>query len=57
VLVYNKALTAWLQSQMVERGLSDRVVVRNFHGWCSDLLTLYHVPKPTSTGEAFGRYG
>lgn len=53
VLVYNKALAAWLQSQMVERGLSDRVVVRNFHGWCSDLLTLYHVPQPTSTGEAF----
>jgi hypothetical protein len=53
VLVYNKALATWLQHQVTERGLSDRVSVRTFHGWCHDQLTLYHVPKPTSTGQDF----
>lgn len=47
VLVYNKSLATWLQYQMTQRGLSDQVTVRNFHGWCHDMLRLYHVPKPT----------
>lgn len=46
VLVYNKALAAWLSHQVAARGLTDRVSVRTFHGWCVDQLTLYHVPKP-----------
>jgi len=53
VLVYNKALAAWLQHQMVLRGLADRVTVRNFHGWCNDMLRLYHVPKPADEGKDF----
>ena len=53
VLVYNKALATWLQHQVAERGLADRVSVRTFHGWCHDQLTLYHVPKPTSIGQDF----
>ena len=52
VLVYNKALAAWLQSQMVERGLADHVTVRNFHGWCHDMLTLYHV-RSRPSGKDF----
>lgn len=38
VLVYNKALASWLNQQMVERGIADRVTVRNFHAWCHDQL-------------------
>lgn len=53
VLVYNKALATWLAHQVAVRGLTDRVSVRTFHGWCHDQLTLYHVPKPTSTGQEF----
>lgn len=46
VLVYNKALASWLNQQMAEKGISDRVAVRNFHAWCHDQLRLYHVPVP-----------
>lgn len=53
VLVYNKALAAWLAHQIDARGLADRVTVRTFHGWCLDQLTLYHVPKPASEGQSF----
>ncbi len=53
VLVYNKALAAWLAHQVAARGLADRVSVRTFHGWCNDQLTLYYVPKPVSTGQSF----
>lgn len=52
VLVYNIALASWLQQQLSARGLDGRVQVRHFHGWCSDQLTLYHVPRP-SDGEHF----
>jgi len=52
VLVFNKTLAAWLQHQMAQRGLADRVTVRNFHGWCNDMLRLYHVPQP-AVGEDF----
>ncbi len=53
VLVYNKALAAWLAHQIAARGLADRVSVRTFHGWCLDQLTLYHVPKPESQRPRF----
>ncbi len=53
VLVYNKALAAWLSHQIATRGLADRVSVRTFHAWCVDQLTLYHVPKPESEAQAF----
>jgi superfamily I DNA/RNA helicase len=46
VLVFNKALAAWLQFQMAQRGLSQNVTVRHFHGWCMDQLRHYHVPSP-----------
>jgi superfamily I DNA and RNA helicase len=55
VLVYNKALASWLNQQMVEKGISDRVTVRNFHAWCHDQLTLYHVPIPPDGPDFFGR--
>ncbi len=51
VLVFNKALASWLQHQMAARHLADRVTVRHFHGWCHDLLTLYHVPRPPSSPD------
>lgn len=46
VLVFNRTLASWLQHQMAQKGLADRVTVRHFHGWCHDMLRLYHVPKP-----------
>jgi nuclease-like protein/UvrD-like helicase family protein/AAA domain-containing protein len=55
VLVYNKALASWLNQQMLERGISDRVTVRNFHAWCHDQLMLYHVPIPPEGPDFYGR--
>lgn len=38
VLCYNKSLAGRLKQVLAARGLSDKVSVRNFHGWCWDLL-------------------
>ena len=37
---------------MAARGLAEQVVVRNFHRWCIDQITHYHVPKPLE-GDGF----
>ena len=31
---------------MEEKGLGEKVSVRNFHAWCSDMLTAYHLDRP-----------
>src|SRR5262249_24379423 len=54
-LVYHKALAPWLNQQMVAKGISDRGTVRNFHAWCHDQLTLYHVPVPPDGPDFYGR--
>lgn len=46
VLCYNKSLAGRLQQVLTERGLSDKVKVRNFHAWCSDMLTAFNVDRP-----------
>jgi hypothetical protein len=51
VLCYNVTLAAKLEQLIAARGLNERVTVRNFHRWCLDQLTLYHVAKPD--GENF----
>lgn len=52
VLCYNVTLATKLGYMMAERGLAERVTVRNFHAWCLDQLKLYHVPKPRD-GDGF----
>lgn len=46
VLCYNVPLATRLEGLLAERGLSEKVTVKNFHAWCSDQLKHYHVPKP-----------
>jgi hypothetical protein len=46
VLCYNKTLAARLGGMMVDKGVAERVRVRNFHAWCREQLTTYHVPLP-----------
>ena len=53
VLCYNRTLAARLQSMVAQKGLADKVSVRNFHAWCYDMLRTYHVQKPSGSGEAF----
>jgi hypothetical protein len=55
VLVYNKVLASWLNHHIKEKGISDRVTVRNFHAWCHDQLKLYHIPVPPDGPDFFGR--
>jgi superfamily I DNA/RNA helicase len=35
-----------LRQTIHSNGLTERVVVRHFHGWCGDMLTAYNVEKP-----------
>lgn len=54
VLCYNKSLAGRLQQVLAERGLGEKVVVRNFHGWCRDMLVAFNVELPAqglSSGE------
>ncbi|MBF8780007.1 DEAD/DEAH box helicase [Pseudomonas fulva] len=46
VLCYNKSLAGRLRQVLHERGLSDKVIVRNFHAWCSDMLRTFNVSGP-----------
>ncbi|KRW66102.1 DNA helicase II [Pseudomonas sp. TTU2014-105ASC] len=47
VLCYNKSLAGRLRQVLDEKGLGEKVSVRNFHAWCSDMLTAYQVDKPS----------
>jgi hypothetical protein len=53
VLCYNKTLAARLDQLIGERGLSDKVQVYNFHRWCHQMLTAYHVELPTRGSDGF----
>lgn len=46
VLCYNKTLASRLRQVMDERGLGDKVTVRNFHAWCREMLVAFHVDLP-----------
>lgn len=48
VLCYNRSLAGRLSQVMVERGLSDKVAVRNFHAWCRDMLVSFQIDLPDS---------
>ena len=49
VLCYNKSLAARLSQIIEEKQLGQKVVVRNFHAWCSDMLRAFHVPLPDNS--------
>lgn len=48
VLCFNVSLSARLRQMIQAKGLSDRVQVRHFHGWCMDQLKAYKLPTPDS---------
>lgn len=43
VLCYNITLAAKLRAAMADKGLSDKVHVQHFHGWCSYLCKQHHI--------------
>jgi hypothetical protein len=46
VLCFNVSLAARLRQMIQDKGLSDRVRVRHFHGWCVDQLKQYGLVLP-----------
>lgn len=52
VLCYNKTLASRLEHLMVSHGVQDKVVVRHFHGWCSDQLKSYGLKSPAPQAQA-----
>ena len=48
VLCFNVALASKLRSQLVTDALSSQVTVRHFHGWCTDMLRRYNLPRPNA---------
>lgn len=53
VLCYNKTLASRLDQLVGERGLADKVSVRNFHAWCRQMLVTYHVDLPEKGSANF----
>ncbi|MBD3886070.1 NERD domain-containing protein [Phormidium tenue FACHB-886] len=53
VLCFNVSLAAKLRQMLHEKGIGNRVTVRHFHGWITEQLRFYRVPKP-STNEFRG---
>ncbi|XXQ68652.1 3'-5' exonuclease [Neisseriaceae bacterium B1] len=43
ILCYNITLAAKLRAVMAEKGLSDKVQVQHFHGWCAQLITQHNI--------------
>ncbi|HET7267405.1 MAG TPA: NERD domain-containing protein/DEAD/DEAH box helicase [Oleiagrimonas sp.] len=48
ILCYNKTLAARLEQVIATRGVADQVQVYNFHRWCRQMLTSYHVTLPVN---------
>ena len=58
VLCFNVALASKLRSLLVGEDLNPQVSVRHFHGWCTDMLRRYNLPRPdarTHRGEDYIR--
>lgn len=48
VLCFNRALAQKLTGWIEHKGLSQKVHVRTFHSWCSDMATTYQLDKPAA---------
>lgn len=53
ILCFSEPLSKRLKSWMDMKSLSEKVIVRHFHGWCFDQLKTYSQPRPTEEGDAF----
>lgn len=52
VLCFNKTLAGRLEHLMISHNVQDKVVVRHFHGWCSDQLKAYGLKPPDRQVQA-----
>ena len=51
ILCYNRTLASRLERLCQERGIATKAQVYTFHRWCAKMLSTYHVPQPTTTGD------
>jgi hypothetical protein len=56
ILCYNKQLAHRLEHWMQEKGVSDKVVVQNFHAWCHRQLSAYNVGLPAKQDDMSAFY-
>ncbi|AZN35888.1 DEAD/DEAH box helicase [Iodobacter ciconiae] len=45
ILCFNKGLSQKLKSWIEEKNLAEKVVVKTFHSWCSEMTRTYLLPK------------
>lgn len=55
VICYNITLAARLREMIAEVGISNKVKVHHFHGWCSEQLRTYSIDRPQSGNRYFDR--
>jgi len=55
VLCFNRTLADRIDAQLRQRGVDERVQVRTFHSWCSDVVNSYQlsVPQAADTREYY----
>ena len=51
VLCFNRALADRIDAQLRQRGVDERVQVRNFHRWCNDVVNSYQLQVPKVADE------
>lgn len=56
VLCYNRTLAQRIDAMLRGRGVDERVVVRTFHSWCSDMVRAYQLDKPRSRPQTDDYY-
>ncbi len=46
LLSYANGIAGWLENEMQDRGIEDKVSVSTFHSWCWKMLRTYDIPVP-----------
>ncbi len=53
VLCFNSTLAGRIDAMLRSRGIDERVVVRTFHAWCSDVQHAYNLEVPHGPQEQY----
>lgn len=56
VICFNVTLAAKLRKQLAERGLSDKIEIFHFHGWCINQVNKYNLPLQSPEKEIWESY-
>lgn len=56
VICFNVTLAAKLRIQLAERGLSDKIEIFHFHGWCKNQVDKYKLPLQNPEKKIWERH-